>query len=132
MRRSKGHSAHWVHPSAARPWWTALSVRADLICGRDKASALSIIDMSDHQISPKEPVADEQHNAIERLPGVSSLHDLHIWPMSATETALTCHLVMPGGAPGNEFLTATAAGWHDHDLPLNLALRAKVTGLRSI
>lgn len=28
-------------------------------------------------------------------PGVSSIHDLHIWPMSTTATALTCHLVMP-------------------------------------
>lgn len=37
------------------------------------------------------------------LPGVASLHDLHIWPMSTTETALTCHLVMPGGHPGDAF-----------------------------
>lgn len=38
------------------------------------------------------------------LNGVSALHDLHIWPMSTTETALTCHLVMPGGHPGDAFL----------------------------
>ena len=38
------------------------------------------------------------------LPGVSAVHDLHIWPMSTTETALTAHLVMPGGAPGDAFL----------------------------
>ena len=37
-------------------------------------------------------------------PGVSAVHDLHIWPMSTTETALTAHLVMPGGAPGDSFL----------------------------
>ena len=30
-------------------------------------------------------------------PGVSAVHDLHVWPMSTTETALTVHLVMPGG-----------------------------------
>jgi cobalt-zinc-cadmium efflux system protein len=34
-------------------------------------------------------------------PGVSSVHDLHIWAMSTTETALTAHLVMPGGYPGD-------------------------------
>lgn len=42
-------------------------------------------------------------------PGVTSLHDLHIWPMSTTETALTCHLVMTDGHPGDAFLHATAA-----------------------
>ena len=30
-------------------------------------------------------------------PGVSAIHDLHVWPISTTETALTCHLVMPAG-----------------------------------
>jgi len=41
-------------------------------------------------------------------PGVAALHDLHIWPISTTETALTAHLVMPGGHPGDAFLSATA------------------------
>jgi cobalt-zinc-cadmium efflux system protein len=31
------------------------------------------------------------------LPGVSEVHDLHIWGMSTTETAMTAHLVRPGG-----------------------------------
>jgi cobalt-zinc-cadmium efflux system protein len=30
-------------------------------------------------------------------PGVAAVHDLHIWGMSTTETALTAHVVMPGG-----------------------------------
>lgn len=38
------------------------------------------------------------------LPGVTHVHDLHIWPMSTTETALTAHLRMPGGQPGDSFL----------------------------
>jgi cobalt-zinc-cadmium efflux system protein len=37
-------------------------------------------------------------------PGVTQIHDLHIWPISTTETAMTCHLVMPGGHPGDDFL----------------------------
>jgi cobalt-zinc-cadmium efflux system protein len=41
------------------------------------------------------------------LPGVVSIHDLHIWPMSTTETALTAHLVMPAGNPGDTFLVET-------------------------
>jgi cobalt-zinc-cadmium efflux system protein len=41
---------------------------------------------------------------LETLPGVSSIHDLHIWAMSTTENALTCHLVMPQGHPGDAFI----------------------------
>lgn len=41
---------------------------------------------------------------IESQPGVDGLHDLHIWPMSTTEIALTAHLVMSGGHPGDAFL----------------------------
>jgi cobalt-zinc-cadmium efflux system protein len=36
--------------------------------------------------------------------GVASVHDLHIWSMSTTEVALTCHVVMPAGHPGDGFL----------------------------
>ena len=41
-------------------------------------------------------------------PGVTGLHDLHIWGMSTTETALTCHLVMPDGHPGDATLNGIA------------------------
>ncbi|KYG19753.1 cobalt transporter [Bradyrhizobium sp. AT1] len=40
-------------------------------------------------------------------PGVSAIHDLHVWPISTTETALTCHLVMPAGT-ADAFLMETA------------------------
>lgn len=39
-------------------------------------------------------------------PGVTEVHDLHIWAMSTTETALTAHLVIPGGYPGDAALDA--------------------------
>lgn len=38
--------------------------------------------------------------------GVAAIHDLHIWGISTTETALTCHLVMPNGHPGDAALSA--------------------------
>lgn len=47
-------------------------------------------------------------------PGVETVHDLHIWAMSTTETALTAHLVMPDGFPGDRFLHETTEALHDH------------------
>ena len=46
-------------------------------------------------------------------PGVSAVHDLHVWPMSTTETALTAHLVMPGGLPGDDFLHEVGHALHE-------------------
>ncbi len=43
-------------------------------------------------------------NYLIECPGVLKIHDLHIWAMSTTETALTVHLVMPEGFPGDAFL----------------------------
>jgi cobalt-zinc-cadmium efflux system protein len=45
---------------------------------------------------------------LETLPGVDSIHDLHIWAMSTTENALTCHLVMPQGHPGDAFIASVS------------------------
>jgi cobalt-zinc-cadmium efflux system protein len=61
------------------------------------------------------------------MPGVSALHDLHIWGMSTTETALTCHLLMPGGHPGDAVLNTVAQqldrrfGIHHVTLQIELA-----------
>lgn len=48
-------------------------------------------------------------SALTALPGVAALHDLHVWAMSTTEVALTAHLVMPDGPPGDAFLRDAAA-----------------------
>ena len=48
---------------------------------------------------------------LEGLPGVQRVHHLHVWAMSTNEVALTAHLVMPGGHPGNAFFKRAA-----HDL----------------
>jgi len=41
---------------------------------------------------------------LEALPHVSEVHDLHIWGMSTTETALTAHLVRPTSDLDDAFL----------------------------
>lgn len=43
-------------------------------------------------------------------PGVTEVHDLHIWAMSTTETALTVHLTRPENLDGDEFLHTTSEG----------------------
>jgi cobalt-zinc-cadmium efflux system protein len=50
-------------------------------------------------------------------PAVHSLHDLHIWPISTADIALTCHLVTPDGHPGDPFL---------HDLCAELNRRFRI------
>jgi cobalt-zinc-cadmium efflux system protein len=45
-----------------------------------------------------------------RTPGVTDVHDLHIWGMSTTETALTAHLVRPDGAADDDLLHDLCAG----------------------
>jgi len=42
------------------------------------------------------------------LPGVNTIHDLHIWPLSTTDTALTAHMVMDKFPDGDEFLADVA------------------------
>ena len=45
---------------------------------------------------------------LETLPGVDAVHDLHIWATSTSENAMTAHLVMPAGHPGDAFLCEVA------------------------
>ncbi len=51
-------------------------------------------------------------------PGVEGLHDLHIWPISTTQTALTAHLLMPEPPADDEFL---------HDLAMQLQEKFKIS-----
>ena len=60
------------------------------------------------QAVPNAIDADTVKAYLATLPGVSEVHDLHIWGMSTTETALTAHLVMPAGHPGDDFFAALA------------------------
>jgi cobalt-zinc-cadmium efflux system protein len=67
------------------------------------------IKMSLHGVPPQiDPGAVRVY--LQSLPAVAEVHDLHIWPMSTTETALTCHLVIPDGYPEPEFLDVVYIG----------------------
>ncbi len=95
---------HWIDPSVS------LIISAVIVWGtwgllRD-AVTLSM------QGVPPEIEPARVRTYLEQLPRVATVHDLHIWPMSTTETALTCHLVMPEGAPGDGFLTRLSHELH--------------------
>ena len=56
---------------------------------------------------------DQVHRALAQTPGVCSVHDLHIWGMSTTETALTAHLVIPNPSDDDALLAKACAELHD-------------------
>ena len=60
------------------------------------------------------------------LPGVAEVHDLHIWAMSTSEIALTVHLLMPAGHPGDVFLNEVTDGldkrFHIHHATLQIEI----------
>ncbi len=56
---------------------------------------------------------DEVEAALGALPGVGAVHDLHVWPLSTTETALTAHLVAPGAPSSDALLRAARDLLHD-------------------
>ena len=100
--------------SAALIIWTGWlwldPVTSLVICATILWSTTSLlrgsIDMSMAAAPKSTDIAAIKIFLLER-PGVSGIHDLHVWPISTTETALTCHLVMPAGA-GDAFLMETA------------------------
>ena len=91
----------WLDPATSLAIAAIIVVATWSLLRRALAMALHAVP---HAIDPQ---AVRDHLA--RLPGVAAVHDLHIWPMSTTETALTAHLVMPQGHPGDAAL-ATFAG----------------------
>ena len=53
-------------------------------------------------------------NYLSELPEVDAVHDLHVWAMSTSETALTVHLVCCSGNPGDAFLLRVAGELRDN------------------
>ncbi len=53
--------------------------------------------------APKDIQVNDVRSYLQSLPGVVNVHDLHVWGLSTTMTALTAHLIVPDGK-GDEFL----------------------------
>lgn len=58
--------------------------------------------------------AEQVNTYLAGLPGVLEVHDLHIWAMSTTETALTAHLVMKTDSCEPKFLGEVGKALHDN------------------
>jgi cobalt-zinc-cadmium efflux system protein len=56
---------------------------------------------------------EDVKNYISPLNGVINLHDLHIWSMSTTETALTAHIVTEEESQNDALLKILNKGLHD-------------------
>lgn len=69
-------------------------------------------DLALHAV-PKEIDTNEVREYLLSCDGVTGIHDLHIWAMSTTETALTAHLIRPQPADRDRFLVEVSAELHD-------------------
>ena len=88
---------YWVDPAVS------LVISAVIVWGT-WGLLRNALNLSLHAV-PAEIEPANVRDYLATLPGVLSVHDLHIWAMSTTEIALTCHLVMPSGAPEGGFMS---------------------------
>jgi cobalt-zinc-cadmium efflux system protein len=96
----------WIDPV------TSLVINAIIVFGTWSLLRESFDLMTD--AVPKDIDLEAVRKYLSQLPAVSAVHDLHIWAMSTTETALTAHLVMPAGTGGDDFLQTVCERLH-HD-----------------
>lgn len=91
---------HWLDPvvsiliGAAIVWGTWGLLRESVNLAMDAVPA---------GINP-----EEVEKYLSALGGVQTVHDLHIWGLSTTESALTVHLVMPNPPADDKFLHETS------------------------
>jgi cobalt-zinc-cadmium efflux system protein len=100
-------------------WWTGAGwidpltsiVVAALIFWQTWGLLRETVEMSLNAV-PRGIDYDQVTAALSALPGVGTIHDLHIWPMSTTETVLTAHLVM-AEPMGDSFLADAQRMLHE-------------------
>lgn len=97
---------HWVDP--------VMSIVINLVIVGGTWSLLTgSLTMSLNAVPPNIDMAKVRAFLL-AMPGVTAIHDLHVWSLSTTETALTCHLVTPGGHPGDDVLHHAAGELEEH------------------
>lgn len=96
----------WLDPVVS------LAINAVVVWGTWSLLRESVVMMLNAVPSHIEPSAVREFLC--RQAGVSEVHDLHIWPMSTTEVAMTAHLVMPAGNPGDAFVLGLANELREH------------------
>jgi len=95
----------WIDPVAS------LLINIVIVCGtwgllrNSLAMALDVVPPN------VDPTAVRKY--LEEQPGVTTVHDLHIWPLSTTRIALTVHLEMPKPPAGDTFLHNLCQCLHD-------------------
>jgi cobalt-zinc-cadmium efflux system protein len=60
--------------------------------------------------APRGVDVDEVRRWLSGLPGVEDVHDLHVWALSTTETAMTAHILRPQNGDGDRFLHMACDG----------------------
>jgi cobalt-zinc-cadmium efflux system protein len=91
----------WIDPAAS------LAIGAVIVAGSWSLMRESL-DLALHAV----PAGIDRAGVLDYLsglPGVIEVHDLHIWGMSTTETALTAHLVRPRGELDDALLQTACA-----------------------
>ncbi len=96
---------NWLDPTVS------IAISVVIVCGTWRLLREAVDQSLSAVPADIEPEAVAKY--LRQLPGVIAIHDLHVWAMSTTETALTCHLVMPSGHPGDEFLLDAYHQLHD-------------------
>jgi cobalt-zinc-cadmium efflux system protein len=98
--------ADWIDPTLS------LVIAAVIVWGTWSLLKQSLT-LSLHGV-PRGIAVPDVRKALERMPGVARVHHLHVWAVSTTETALTAHLVMPNGYPGDRFLAEAQGELKEH------------------